>query len=173
MAVYPGKTTGTVGRPKAFTSRRAVRLERSRCKARSRNVTVLPVTLVTASRSNFLLRFSSGHSPDTPDSQRRLQPSHKLLARAKVSVCTTVGLGPERRRVRSSRAPMPSAVPRARGASPAAPAPSDCAAGHALAELLRWARTRASQHSGRTPAIDIARLIARYPPTCFPTQISS
>jgi hypothetical protein len=37
---------------------------------------------------------------------------------------------------------MPSAVPRARGASPAAPAPSNCAAGHARDEQLRWARTR-------------------------------
>jgi len=62
---------------------------------------------------------------------------------------------------------MPSAVPRARGAIPAAPAPSNCAAGHARAEQLRWARAHAaSQPSGRTPAIDISRdsLRATRPP---------
>jgi len=40
-------------------------------------------------------------------------------------------------------------------------------------QALRWARTRASQPSGRTPAIDIAPLIARYPPACLPTQTTS
>ena len=68
---------------------------------------------------------------------------------------------------------MPNAMPRARGASPAAPAPSNCAE-HARAQQVRLARTRASQPSGRTPAIDIARLIARfYPRACLSTQISS
>ena len=35
---------------------------------------------------------------------------------------------------------------------------------------LRWARKRASQPSGRTPAIDVARLIARHLPAPLPTQ---
>ena len=61
---------------------------------------------------------------------------------------------------------MPSAVI---GASPAAPAASNCA-GHAHARQLHWARTRASQPSGRTPAIDVVRLITRYPPARLPTQ---
>eukprot|EP00900_Chrysochromulina_parva_P027757 jgi/Chrpa1/9615/Chrysochromulina_OHIO_Genome00018329-RA len=51
------------------------------------------------------------------------------------------------------------------GPSPAAPEPS--------AKQLRWARTRASQPSGRTPAIDVVRLIARYPPARLPTQSTS
>ena len=46
------------------------------------------------------------------------------------------------------------------GPSPAAPAPS--------AQQLRWARphqeTALTQPSGRTPAIDVARLVARHPP---------
>jgi hypothetical protein len=43
------------------------------------------------------------------------------------------------------------------------------------AKQLRWALAHAaSQPSGRAPAIDIARLIARfYPPACLPTQKTS
>jgi hypothetical protein len=76
---------------------------------------------------------------------------------------------------------LPSAVI---GPSPAAPEPSakqlrwarhppsNCA-GHAHAKQLQWARKRASQPSGRTPAIDVARLIAGYPPARLPTQTTS
>ena len=64
-----------------------------------------------------------------------------------------------------TRAPSPNAVI---GPSPATPAPS---VRHA--KQLRWARTRASQPSARTPAIDVARLIAGYPPARLPTQTTS
>jgi hypothetical protein len=64
-----------------------------------------------------------------------------------------------------TRAPLPNAVI---GPSPATPAPS---VRHA--KQLRWARTRASQPSARTPAIDVARLIAGYPPARLPTQTTS
>ena len=52
---------------------------------------------------------------------------------------------------------MPSAVPRARRAAPAPQRPRHAVA-LGRAKQLRWARTRAIQSSGRTPAIDIARL---------------
>ena len=58
---------------------------------------------------------------------------------------------------------------RARGASPAAHAPRN-RAWHARDKQHRWARTRASQSSGRTPATDIVRLIARYPPASLPIR---
>jgi len=91
----------------------------------------------------------------------------------KVSVCTTVGLTLSAD-AHDHRALQCQALCRARaGASPAAHAPRNCA-GHARAKQLRWARAHAaSQPSGRTPAIDIARLIARYPPACLPTQTTS
>ena len=46
---------------------------------------------------------------------------------------------------------------------------------HPPSNILRCGRacTRASQPCGRTPAIDVARLIARYPPARLPTQTTS
>ena len=99
-----------------------------------------------------------------------------LLARAKASVRATVGLAlawphaltrtiiarshAQRRAARAWRQPRSAGAEQLR-------------CGHTSAKQLRWPRTRASQSSGRTPTIDIARLIARYPPACLPTQTTS
>jgi len=97
----------------------------------------------------------------------RILYSACLRARAKVSVCTNVGLTPSA----DTRTIIVHSHAQHRAAR--ARAPRNCV-GHARAKQLRWARAHAaSQPSGRTPAIDIARLIARYPPACLTTQSTS
>ena len=84
------------------------------------------------------------------------------------SVCTTLGLAPALTRMVIARFH----ALRRDWRQPHCAPPSDCA-GHAHARQLLWARTRASQPSGRTPAIDFVRLIVRYPPARLPTQSTS
>ena len=91
MAVYPGKTTGTVGRPKAFTSRRAVRLERSRCKARS--LRAVGEELSEGPRSNQVK--SSQVKSQVKSSQVKLSPeistTDRTHARVKLSQVSQKG----------------------------------------------------------------------------------
>ena len=86
-------------------------------------------------------------------------------ARAKVSVCTTVGLAPSadtRTIIVHSHAQHRAA--RARGASPAATAPRNCA-GHARAKQLRWARrARANPVAARRRPISRDSSRATRPP---------
>ena len=83
----------------------------------------------------------------------------QLLARAKVSVCTTVSLAPSAD-AHDHRALLCPAPCRAR----AWRQPRSARATQSCIRRPRQATSLGSQSSGRTPATDIARLIARYPP---------
>ena len=88
VVIYPGET-GTVRRPKAFTSRRVVRLERSRCKARSAES---EPTRDTCEATSTHIRSHNGLScsPQLRSTQRRHRgrPQSRRQARTRDRVVT-------------------------------------------------------------------------------------